>query len=125
MTTSTTAVPLTGADVIPLHDAVLVRLLPLGEETSASGLIVMPGTKEQDRARRGVVVQVGPGERIADGPRRGQRIDTTHELGIDVGATVLVGRYSGHAVQVEGAEHVMVRSHEILAVLEPEVRDVG
>jgi chaperonin GroES len=85
----------------PLADRVLVQPAA-AEEKTATGLYIPDTAKE--KPQRGTVVAVGPGKK--DDP-------TT----VAVGDTVLYGKYSGTEISIEGADYLIMRESDILAVL--------
>ena len=90
----------------PLADRVLVRRLDDAEEQKVGGIIIPDTAKEKPQEAE--VVAVGPGRR-EDGERVG--------LDVKKGDKVLIGKYSGTEVKLEGEEHLILREEEILAVI--------
>ena len=90
----------------PLADRVLVRRLDDAEEQKVGGIIIPDTAKEKPQEAE--VVAVGPG-RLEDGERVG--------LDVKKGDKVLIGKYSGTEVKLEGEEHLILREEEILAVI--------
>lgn len=87
----------------PLDDRVVIE--PSGAEEKTSGGILLPDTAKQ-KPQQGTVVAVGPGK-LND---KGARI----ALAVEVGDTVLFGKYSGSDVEVSGKEYKILRESEIL-----------
>ena len=89
----------------PLADRILVRRIE--EQETIRGGIIIPDTAKE-KPQEGEVVAVGPG-RMEDGKR----------LGMDVkkGDRVLIGKYSGTDVKIDGTEYVILREDEVLGVL--------
>lgn len=92
--------------VTPLHDRVLVRRLE--EEEIAKGGIIIPDTAKE-KPQEGEVVAVGLGRKNEDGKRI--------EVDVKKGDRVLIGKYSGTDVKIDGTEYVILREDEILGVL--------
>ena len=90
----------------PLADRVLVKRVDDEEEQSIGGIIIPDTAKEKPQEAE--VVAVGPG-RIEDGKRIA--------LDVQKGDTVLIGKYSGTEVKLDGEEHLILREEEILAVI--------
>jgi len=88
-------------NIRPLADRVLVEPAA-AEETTASGIIIPDSAKE--KPQKGTVVAVGPGKK--DEP-------TT----VQVGDTVLYGKYSGTELQHDGTDYMIMRESDILAIL--------
>ena len=91
----------------PLHDRIIVEA-DAREQTTAGG-IILPDTA-QEKPQRGTVLAVGPGKRLDSGQ--------IAPVDVNVGDTVLYGKYGGTEVTVDGKDYVIIRAEEILAVLE-------
>ena len=90
--------------VMPLYDRVLLKRVE--EQEVVKGGIIIPDTAKE-KPQEALVVEVGKG-RISD---EGKVIP----LEVKKGDKVLIGKYSGTEVSVDGEEHVIVREEEILA----------
>jgi chaperonin GroES len=90
----------------PLQDRVLIKRLD--EQEQVRGGIIIPDTAKE-KPQEAEVVAVGPGKIDDDGKRQ--------PLDVKVGDRVLVGKYSGSDIKIEGDEYVIVREDEILAVV--------
>ena len=90
----------------PLNDRVLVKRLE-SEERTASGLYIPDTAKE--RPSKGEVVAVGPGKHADDG----KLVPMT----VKVGDMVLFNKYAGTEVKIDGAEHLVMREDDILAII--------
>ena len=90
--------------VIPLHDRVLVKRLE-AEETTKGGIIIPDTAKEKPQEAE--VIAVGQGRVGEDGK--------VVPLEVKNGDKVLIGKFSGTEVTIEGEEHVILREEEILA----------
>jgi chaperonin GroES len=94
-------------NVRPLRDRVLVQRVVQGEQRI--GAIIIPDTaKEKPQQAR--VVAVGSGRLDADGK--------TVPMDVKVGDLVLIGKYAGSEIKLEGEEYSIVREDEILGVAE-------
>ena len=92
----------------PLHDRVIVRRQE-EEETSAGG-IVLPGSA-QEKPNQGEVVAVGSGRVLDNGESRA--------VDVNVGDTVVFGKYAGSdTIDVDGEELVILSESDIKAVVE-------
>ena len=91
--------------VRPLGDRILIKRVE--EEEQVSGGIIIPDTAKE-KPQEAEVVAVGPG-RFEDGKRVA--------LEIKKGDKVLIGKYSGTEVKLDGEEHLILREEDILAVL--------
>ena len=85
----------------PLSDRVIVE--PQEAETkTASGIYIPDSAKE--KPQQGKVVAVGKGKK-------------DHEMTVKVGDTVLYGKYSGTELKFEGADYLIMREDDILAII--------
>ena len=91
----------------PLHDRVLIKRVK--EEEKTKGGIIIPDTAKE-KPIEGKVVAVGNGRVLEDGKIR--------KLDVKAGDRVLIGKYAGTEVKIDGEEHVMLREEEILGVVE-------
>jgi len=93
-------------NVKPLADRLLVKRVD-EVETKKSGIIIPDTAKE--KPLQGEVVAVGPGRMTEDGKR----------ISMDVkkGDKILIGKYSGTEVKIEGDEFVILREDDVLAIV--------
>jgi chaperonin GroES len=91
----------------PLHDRVLVRRLE-GEEKTAGGIIIPDTAKE--KPMEGEVVAVGPGTRSEDGK--------LHPLDVKPGDRILIGKWSGTEVKIDGTEYLILKESDVMGVIE-------
>ena len=89
----------------PLADRVVIRFVE-AEETTKSGIILAGAAKEKPQVAE--VVAVGPGGNV-------EGKDIT--MYVNVGDKVLISRYSGTEVKLDGVEYTIVRQNDILAVV--------
>ncbi len=90
----------------PLADRVIIKMVE-AQETTKGGLILTASAKEKPEIAE--VLAVGPG-----GIVNGKEV----VMEVSVGDKVIVGKYAGTNVKVEGEELLIVRQDEILAVVE-------
>jgi chaperonin GroES len=91
----------------PLHDRVVIKRLK--EEEKTKGGIFIPDTAKE-KPIEAKVVAVGNGKILEDG--------TLRPLDVKPGDTVLLAKYSGSEIKIDGEEHVVLREEEILAVID-------
>ena len=93
--------------VRPLAD----RILVIREEASETvrGGIIIPDTAKE-KPQEGKVVAVGPGKVDEDGKRT--------PLELKKGDRILMGKYAGTEVKIDGVEHLIMREDDVLAVIE-------
>ena len=87
----------------PLADRVVIKMLE-AEETTKSGIILAGSAKEKPQIAE--VVAVGPGGMV-DGK------EVTMEL--TVGDRVIMSKYAGTEVKLDGVEYTILRQSDILA----------
>lgn len=90
----------------PLADRVVIKAVE-AEETTKSGIILTAAAQEKPSMAE--VVAVGPGG-VVDGK------EVT--MFVEVGQKVLISKYSGTEVKVDGEEYSIVKQDDILAVVE-------
>ncbi|MGY8823820.1 MAG: co-chaperone GroES [Candidatus Latescibacterota bacterium] len=93
-------------NIQPLADRVLVKRLEDNEEQKVGGIIIPDTAKEKPQEAE--VVATGPG-RLEDGNRV--------SLEVKKGDKVLIGKYSGTEVKVEGDDYLIMREDDILAIV--------
>lgn len=89
----------------PLGERVVIKRVAQ-EEKTASGLF-LPDTA-QEKPMKGEVVAVGPGKVLDSGEKT--------KMEVEVGQTVLFGKYSGTDVKIDGEEFTILEQREILGV---------
>ena len=92
-------------NVRPLRDRVLVKRLDEGEQKV--GGIIVPDTA-QEKPQRAEVVAVGSGRILENGDRV--------PLTVKAGDRVLVGKWSGTDVKIDGTEYLIIKEDEILGI---------
>ena len=86
----------------PLADRVLLKAVA-AEETTASGLILAASAQEKPEISE--VIAVGPGTE-------------EHPMTVAVGDRVIISKYSGTQVKLDGTEYTISEIKDILAVVE-------
>jgi len=86
----------------PLADRIVVKMVE-AEETTKSGIVLPGSAKEKPQIAE--VQAVGPG---------------TDEVKIEVkaGDRVLISKYAGTEVKIDGVEYTILKQNDILAVVE-------
>ncbi|EHQ42157.1 MULTISPECIES: co-chaperone GroES [Myroides] len=88
-------------NIKPLADRVLIEPQP-AETKTASGLFIPDTAKE--KPQKGTVVAVGNGTK-------------DHNMTVQVGDTVLYGKYAGTELKLEGKDYLIMREDDILAIV--------
>jgi chaperonin GroES len=94
------------AKVTPLRDRVLVRRLEADEQKVGS--IIIPDSAKE-KPQQAEVIAVGSGRVLDNGTRE--------PLSVKAGDKVLVGKWSGSDVKIDGVEYLILKEDEILGVL--------
>ncbi len=92
--------------ILPLGDRVVIKMCE-AEETTKSGIILTAAAQEKPQVAE--IVAVGPG-----GTVDGKEV----KMEVKVGQKVLISKYSGTEVKLDGEECIIVRQNDILAVVE-------
>ena len=85
----------------PLADRVLVEP-EAAEEKTASGIIIPDTAKE--KPQKGKIIAVGEGT-------------SDYKMNVNVGDRVLYGKYSGTELKHDGADYLIMRESDILAII--------
>ncbi|OAI14842.1 co-chaperone GroES [Methylomonas koyamae] len=91
----------------PLYDRIVVKRLE-SETTTPGGIVIPDNAKEKPISAE--VVAVGTGKPLDNGELR--------PLAVKAGDRVLIGKYAGNEVKIDGVEQVVVREDEILGLLD-------
>ena len=90
----------------PLSDRVVLKRVDPAE--TVKGGIIIPDTAKE-KPMEAEVVAVGEGKINDNGTR--------NPMSVKAGQKVLIGKYSGTEVKIDGIDHVIVREDEILAIV--------
>ncbi|MBE7044489.1 MAG: co-chaperone GroES [Ruminococcaceae bacterium] len=90
-------------NIKPLADRVVIKMLE-AEETTKSGIILAGAAKEKPQVAE--IVAVGPGG-VVDGKEI--------VMEVAVGDKVLISKYAGTEVKLDGEEYMILRQADILA----------
>ncbi|GHU60033.1 10 kDa chaperonin [Clostridia bacterium] len=90
----------------PLSDRVVVKMLE-AEETTKGGIILASAAKEKPQVAE--VTAVGPGG-VVDGKEV--------KMELKVGDKVLLSKYAGTEVKLDGEEYTIIRQSDVLAVVD-------
>ena len=93
-------------NIKPLAARVVIKMTE-AEETTKSGIILTAGAKEKPQIAE--VVAVGPGA-----TENGNLIP----MEVKVGDKILVSKYSGTEVIVDGVEYTILKQSDVLAIVE-------
>jgi chaperonin GroES len=90
----------------PLADRVVIRMLE-AEETTKGGIILAGSAKEKPQVAE--IVAAGPGG-VVDGKEV--------KMEVKVGDKVMISKYAGTEVKLDGIEYTILRQSDILAIVE-------
>jgi chaperonin GroES len=93
-------------NVKPLGDRVLVE--PVEEKEVKKGGIIIPDSAKE-KPTEGIVRALGTGRKNDDG--------TTSEFEVKVGDRVLISKYGGTEIKIDGRDFKLLNSDDILAVV--------
>jgi chaperonin GroES len=92
--------------VKPLRDRILVKRIE-DKEQKVGGIIIPDSAKEKPTEAE--VVAVGSGRVLESGERL--------PLAVKAGDKVLIGKWSGTEVKVDGQEYLILKEEEVLGIL--------
>ncbi len=93
-------------NIKPLADRVVIKMQE-AEETTKSGIILAGSAKEKPEVAE--VVAVGPGG-VVDGKEV--------KMELKIGDKVLISKYSGTEVKLDGEEYTILRQSDVLAIVD-------
>ena len=93
-------------NIKPLGDRVVIKMQE-AKETTKGGIILAASAKEKPEVAE--VVAVGPGGMVD-----GKEV----KMELKVGDKVLISKYSGTEVKIDGAEYTIIRQSDVLATVE-------
>jgi chaperonin GroES len=93
----------------PVGDRILVEAVPEKEEKGKKGGIIIPDTAKE-KPMESVVVAVGTGKTDDDGKKV--------PFEVKKGDRILVNKYGGTEIKLDGKEYKILNSDDVLAVIE-------
>ena len=91
----------------PLHDRILAKRTAEVAKTSG-GLFIPDNAKE--KPLEAVVIAIGTGKLLDNGK--------IQPLTVKAGDKILIGKYTGSEVKIDGNDHIILTEDDVLAVLE-------
>jgi chaperonin GroES len=95
----------------PLSDRIVVTRVKQTDQMQGS-LHIPDSAKEKPQEAE--VTAVGKGKRLDDGK--------VMPLDVKVGDRVLIGKYSGNEIKLDGQEYLIIREDEVLGIIEGVVK---
>ena len=99
--------PKTTSKIRPLGDRILVMRLEEAEQVQ--GGIIIPDTAKE-KPTQGKIIAVGNGRKLEDG--------SVMKLEVKPGDRVLMSKYAGTEVKIDGDEYLILREDDVLGILE-------
>jgi chaperonin GroES len=93
-------------DIKPIGDRILVKILE--EDEQVKGGIIIPDSAKE-KSQEAEVVALGSGKKDSDGK------STAFE--VKVGDKVLISKYGGTEIKLDGASHQLLREDDILGII--------
>ena len=93
--------------VRPLGDKILVKRIE-AEEKTAGGIYLPESAKEKPQQAK--VIRVGDGRELDSGKRA--------PFSVKAGDTVIIGKWGGTEIKIDGEELMVMGEDEVLAVVE-------
>jgi len=90
----------------PLSDRLMVKRIE-DKKQMQGGLHIPDSAKEKPQEAE--VVAIGPGKRLESG--------TLVPLDVKVGDRILLGKYAGNEIKLDGQEYLIVREDEVLGIV--------
>jgi chaperonin GroES len=81
----------------------------VAEENKTSGGLFIPDTAKE-KPLEALVISVGNGKVLENGK--------IQALSVKAGDRILIGKYSGSEVKLDGKDHIILREDDILGILE-------
>ena len=91
----------------PLANRVVAQRLE-AEETLKGGIIIPDSAKKKQEMLR--VIAVGPGKKTEK--------DALIPVDVNIGDVILMDKYSGQEITIDDEEYVIVKSDDIIAIIE-------
>jgi chaperonin GroES len=91
----------------PLYDRIVVKRIE--EKQQMQGSLHIPDSAKE-KPQEGEVTAVGQGKRLEDG--------RVVPLDVKVGDRILLGKYAGNEIKLDGEELLILREDEVFGILE-------
>ena len=93
-------------DIKPIGDRILVKILE--EDEQVKGGIIIPDSAKE-KSQEAEVVALGSGKKDSDGG--------SSAFEVSVGDKVLISKYGGTEIKLDGASHQLLREDDILGII--------
>ena len=92
----------------PIKDNIVVKRLEESDEKKVGSIIIPDTAKEKPMTAE--VIAIGSGRTLKDGKKVA--------LDVKVGDRVLIGKYSGSEVKLDGTEYLILKEDDVLGIVE-------
>ena len=92
----------------PMKDNIVVKRIEEIDEKKVGSIIIPDSAKEKPMTAE--VIAIGSGRTLNDGKKVA--------LEVKVGDKVLIGKYSGSEVKLNGTEYLILKEDEVLGIVE-------
>jgi len=93
-------------DIKPIGDRILVKILE--EDEQVKGGIIIPDSAKE-KSQEAEIVALGSGKKDSDG--------NSQSFEVSVGDKVLISKYGGTEIKLDGASHQLLREDDILGII--------
>ena len=94
-------------DIRPLHDRIVVKRIDDKNETLQNGLYIPDSAKEKPQEAK--VIAIGTGKTDDEGKKQ--------PFEVKVGDRVLISKYGGTEIKIDGTNYQVLREDDILGIL--------
>ena len=95
-------------EIKPIKDNIVVKRIEEIDEKKVGSIIIPDTAKEKPMTAE--VIAIGSGRTLNDGKKVA--------LEVKVGDRVLIGKYSGSEVKLNGTEYLILKEDEVLGIVE-------
>ena len=92
----------------PIKDNIVVKRIEESDEKKVGSIIIPDTAKEKPMTAE--VIAIGSGRTLKDGKKVA--------LEVKVGERVLIGKYSGSEVKLDGTEYLILKEDDVLGIVE-------
>lgn len=92
----------------PIKDNIVVKRIEESDEKKVGSIIIPDTAKEKPMTAE--VIAIGSGRTLKDGKKVA--------LEVKVGDRVLIGKYSGSEVKLDGTEYLILKEDDVLGIVE-------
>lgn len=92
----------------PIKDNIVVKRIEERDEKKVGSIIIPDTAKEKPMTAE--VIAIGSGRTLKDGKKVA--------LEVKVGDRVLIGKYSGSEVKLDGTEYLILKEDDVLGIVE-------